>query len=69
MGINLKPGATSQELGAKRRMMYTRESVMALMEEKEKLEQKLEELWQVLRTVGVAPGLGTRLTYFTIINK
>lgn len=31
-------------------MIYTRESVMALIEEKEKLEQKLEELWEVLKT-------------------
>ncbi|KAG7164733.1 26S proteasome non-ATPase regulatory subunit 9-like, partial [Homarus americanus] len=31
-------------------MIYTRESVMALMEEKEKLEQTIKELWDVLKS-------------------
>ncbi|KAK8732953.1 hypothetical protein OTU49_006676 [Cherax quadricarinatus] len=31
-------------------MIYTRESVMALIEEKEKIEQTLKELWDVLKS-------------------
>ncbi|XP_045612882.1 26S proteasome non-ATPase regulatory subunit 9 isoform X1 [Procambarus clarkii] len=34
-------------------MIYTRESVMALIEEKEKLEQTLKELWDVLKSNNV----------------
>lgn len=34
-------------------MIYTRESVMGLMQEKEKVEQTLKELWDVLKTNNV----------------
>ena len=34
-------------------MIYTRESLMGLMQEKEKLEQTLKELWDVLKTVSL----------------
>ncbi|XP_053647451.1 26S proteasome non-ATPase regulatory subunit 9 isoform X2 [Cherax quadricarinatus] len=44
---NCKIYFTTSESGS---MIYTRESVMALIEEKEKIEQTLKELWDVLKS-------------------